>query len=190
MDQWDILQAAGGEFSKRVRNVSAEQYDEPSNCGDWTVRQLIEHVVGGNLMATILAKGGSREAALEPFKRGDVLRNNASEAFNGSFRTMLDALKRPGVLDKTVHHPAMDMPGRQLFQFRLADVALHGWDLARSTGQDEALSPIVVQALWDSFQPMAPMMKQSGVFGDGPSGNVADTAPLQERLLDLTGRRP
>ncbi len=190
MDQWDILQAAGAEFSKRVRKVGVDRYDTPSNCGGWSVRQLIEHAVGGNLMATILAKGGSREEALEPFSRGDLLRDNASEAFNGSFRTMFDALKRPGVLDWVVHHPAMDMPGGRLFQFRTADVALHGWDLARPTAQDDTLSPIVVQAVWDAFQPMAPMMKQSGVFGEGPSGNVGDAAPLQARLLDLTGRRP
>jgi hypothetical protein len=28
------------------------------------------------------------------------------------------------------------------------------------------------------------------MFGTGASGTVADDAPLQTRLLDLTGRRP
>jgi hypothetical protein len=37
---------------------------------------------------------------------------------------------------------------------------------------------------------MAAMIGHVGVFGEGPSGNVPETAPLQTRLLDLTGRRP
>jgi len=28
------------------------------------------------------------------------------------------------------------------------------------------------------------------VFGTGPSGTVGPDAPLQDRLLDLSGRRP
>jgi hypothetical protein len=37
---------------------------------------------------------------------------------------------------------------------------------------------------------MAPMLGQTGMFGTGPSGNVPDTADLQTRVLDLSGRRP
>ena len=37
---------------------------------------------------------------------------------------------------------------------------------------------------------MAPFIAEIGVFGSGPSGTVAEDAPLQQRLLDLTGRRP
>jgi hypothetical protein len=37
---------------------------------------------------------------------------------------------------------------------------------------------------------MAPIIGQIGIFGEGPSGTVGEDAPLQERLLDLTGRRP
>jgi hypothetical protein len=31
---------------------------------------------------------------------------------------------------------------------------------------------------------------KSGFFGSGPSGAVGEDAPLQTRLLDLSGRRP
>jgi hypothetical protein len=46
-----------------------------------------------------------------------------------------------------------------------------------------------VQYLWDFFQPMAPFIGEVGMFGTGPSGFFNDDAPLQLRLLDLTGRR-
>ena len=80
--------------------------------------------------------------------------------------------------------------GAQLFGFRVGDYALHGWDLARAIGADETLDDAVVQAIWAALQPMASVIGNSGVFGTGSSGQVADDAPLQTRLLDLTGRRP
>jgi hypothetical protein len=33
-------------------------------------------------------------------------------------------------------------------------------------------------------------LESSGAFGSGPSAGVPDSAPLQTRLLDLSGRRP
>jgi hypothetical protein len=43
---------------------------------------------------------------------------------------------------------------------------------------------------WEGLQPMVPFIGEIGAFGTGPSGTVAEDAPLQLRLLDLTGRRP
>jgi len=62
--------------------------------------------------------------------------------------------------------------------------------LARAIGADETLSPGLVGALWDAFAPIADFIKLAGVYGEGPSGDVPDDAPLQLRLLDVSGRRP
>jgi hypothetical protein len=42
----------------------------------------------------------------------------------------------------------------------------------------------------DFILPIAPVTGSLGIFGDGPSGNVPDTATMQTRLIDLVGRRP
>ena len=81
------------------------------------------------------------------------------------------------------------MPAEQLLGLRIGDLLIHRWDLARAIGADEQLSPDAVQRVWDDTAPMAPIIAQLGVFGDGPSGTVPDDAPLSERLLDLMGRR-
>ena len=52
------------------------------------------------------------------------------------------------------------------------------------------IDPALAAFVLEGMLPMAPMMGQVGVFGEGPSGTVDDDAPAQERLLDLTGRRP
>ena len=46
------------------------------------------------------------------------------------------------------------------------------------------------KVVWTQLAPMTPFIAQTGVFGAGPSGEVGQDAPLQVRLLDLTGRRP
>ena len=100
------------------------------------------------------------------------------------------AFAEPGALDRIVAHPAMEMPGSQLLGFRIGEYGLHGWDLARAIGADDAIDPVVVQALWELMEPLAPFLPSTGMFGDGPSGTVADDAPLQLRVLDVSGRRP
>ena len=47
-----------------------------------------------------------------------------------------------------------------------------------------------MQYIWDETGPMADMLVASGLFGTGASGDIADDAPLQTRMLDLFGRRP
>jgi hypothetical protein len=89
-----------------------------------------------------------------------------------------------------VDHPAMQMPGAQLLNFRISDYLIHSWDLARGLGVDDTLNPALVEHVWESIQPMAPMIPHVGVFGSGLSGTVPTDAPLQLRLLDLLGRRP
>jgi hypothetical protein len=48
----------------------------------------------------------------------------------------------------------------------------------------------LVEAVWAQLAPMAPFIARTGVFGVGPSGEVGEDAPLQVRVLDLSGRRP
>jgi uncharacterized protein (TIGR03086 family) len=101
-----------------------------------------------------------------------------------------EAFERPDVETQVFHHPAGDMPGAQLIQFRVSDLLVHRWDLAQAIGVDDTLDPTLVQEVWDGLAPMIPMMATTGVFGAGPSGSVADDASAQVRLLDAMGRRP
>jgi hypothetical protein len=89
-----------------------------------------------------------------------------------------------------VHHPDRDIDGRQFLGFRLGDLLLHGWDLARSTGGDEDLDPELVPLVWHAYQPSLGNGEKQSAFGDGPSGDCPIDAHLALRLLDLTGRRP
>lgn len=189
MDPFDALEQARAEFESRLRAVQPGQWDRPTPDEDWTVRDLVGHVVAGNRATVRLLEGCSREDAMVLFADITPGRDPVGE-FVAAADAQDGALRAPGALERTVHHPAGDVSGADLLGFRIGDLALHAWDLARAIGADETLDPGLVTVVWENLQPLAPVISQLGMFGAGPSGGLGEDAPLQQRLLDLSGRRP
>ena len=72
--------------------------------------------------------------------------------------------------------------------FYTTDVFLHGWDLARATGQEIELDTDSANSMHAGMSALGPALQASGQFG--PSVPVpADDTP-QRRLLGLIGRDP
>ena len=189
MTDLDDLVLAQGEVRTRVAAVSSDQWTAPTPCDHWSVRDLVVHLVEGCHMTVLLLDGASVEEARRVFRQphGDDLLAELDPVL----ATEAEAFSRPGSLSMTVHHPAAgDIPGQLLLEFRTTDYVLHSWDLARAIGSDEQLHEGLVSSIWDALQPMAPIIPKTGVYGSGPSGTVDSDAPLQQRLLDLSGRRP
>lgn len=183
------LARAQDEFEARLARVSADQWELATPCPGWTVRDLVNHVVVGGEMSVRLLHGATVED-LQPLFGSDGLGADPLDARRRSVAAERAAFAEPGALERTVHHPAGDIPGVMLLGFRTGDNLLHAWDLARAVDGDEVLAPDVVAAVWSVMEPMAAIIPTTGVFGDGPSGTVESDAPLQQRLLDLSGRRP
>ena len=70
----------------------------------------------------------------------------------------------------------------------MSDVAIHTWDLARAVGADEELDTELVEAVWTVFEPQKETLAASGLYA--PPVPLPDDAPLQQRLLAVTGRDP
>ena len=187
MEPLDALASARSEFARRLRLVTADDWQRPTPCDDWTVRDLVVHVVGGDRLSAALLRGASREDATA-IRASTDLGDDAVVAFDQAADDVAAAFAEPGAFDRDIPHPAMDMTGARLLGFRIGDYALHGWDLARAIDADDTLDGGLVQHIWNTISPMAAMMANTGVFGAGPSDRLGDDAPLQDRLLDLTGR--
>jgi len=184
MEPFAALDRARAEAERRLDAVGPDQWSLPTPCTEWTVRDVARHLVVGNKMAALLVSGASRDDTLAQIRVWHHADGTlAPDALVAAFRTSADAqaaaLGRPGVLELTVHHPVGDIPGAQLLRFRVGDMTLHAWDLARAIGADDHTS----------MAPMAPFISPLGMFGSGPSGEVDESAPAQVRLLDLSGRR-
>jgi uncharacterized protein (TIGR03086 family) len=177
------------EVRLRVESVSAQEWDRPTPCEGWSVRDLVQHMaVGATMSRQVLAgETWTREAVVEAVSSAPDLRADwewRTEQERSGFAAF-------GALDRTVTHPVMgDIPCSQFLGMRVGDAVLHAWDLARAIGGDDQLAPELVAEVWTVMAPMAGFIGQSGFFGSGPSGQVGEDAPLQNRLLDLSGRRP
>jgi uncharacterized protein (TIGR03086 family) len=79
------------------------------------------------------------------------------------------------------------VPGSVYCGHRLIDVLIHGWDIAKSTGQSTALPADLVDACWAVVEPQKEMLTASGAFGT--TVEVDDDADAQTRLLAVLGRR-
>jgi uncharacterized protein (TIGR03086 family) len=172
-----------------VAFIGADQWDLPTPCTEWSVKNLVVHMIEGSRMTVALLQGASAEESRKVF--GVDHSPDLVAELDGALTDELTAFEAPGAFETVVHHPAAgDVPGSTLYQFRTGDYLLHSWDVARATGGDESLDEGLVAVTWEGMLPMASIIGDFGVFGTGPSGTVADDAPLQQRLLDLTGRRP
>jgi uncharacterized protein (TIGR03086 family) len=185
----EILDVSGAGFANVLAQVTDAQWQAPTGNEGRSVRQLVDHVIGGNRMAIAILNGGTREDGLAAFAESaaDV---DLVAAFEQSRREQAEAFAAPGALERMVAHPAMTMPATQLLGFRTTEHALHGWDLARAIGADDTIDPDVLEALLGLLTAMGPMVVASGMFGTGASGSLPVDASLQDRVLDLSGRRP
>ncbi|HVF74987.1 MAG TPA: TIGR03086 family metal-binding protein [Acidimicrobiales bacterium] len=190
MDFFEALDRSAADFERRLRAVRADQWEAPTPCEQWSVRALVNHVVGANRMSVALLHGATSEEVVAAWG-SDFLGDNPLASFLDSVAAQRAAFAEDGALERTCAHPtAGPIPGFQLFGFRIADQALHAWDLARAIGAGEQLDAEVVELLYGGMEPMADDLATGGIFGKGRSGTVPDDAPLQAKLLDLAGRRP
>ena len=189
MDDHEALERSTDEFRRRLCLITGDQWNLPTGCEGWTVRDLVAHVTGGNLMVRMLERGSTAAEVLDMFQ-ADLLGDDPLAAWDRSVDEQAAAFRVDGALEQVWHHPAFDMTGSMVMGFRLADPALHAWDLARAIGADDQLDPELMEHLYAQMSPIADMMSGSGVFGEGRSGDLADDAGVQDKVLDLSGRRP
>ncbi|GAC1378881.1 MAG: hypothetical protein NVS3B21_22940 [Acidimicrobiales bacterium] len=186
MDAIEALERSRIEFEQRLLLVKAEDWTRPTPCDEWDVRALVNHVIGGCHRYAALLYGGSAAEFIETLDH-DFIGADPLRSFASAVAEMNDAFSAPGAFDRTVHHPVADMPGRVLAGWRCGDSTVHGWDLARAIGADDALDAELVEWLWEPLSAQGPALSATGLF-KRPDSLVGDDAPLQDRLLHLLGR--
>jgi uncharacterized protein (TIGR03086 family) len=181
------MATASAEAARVVGNVPQKALDAPTPCGDWDLRTLLNHTIlwtsysaerraHGESVAEDLMK---KDFTADPGFREDYARQiskavqawSAPEAWAGTRNVMGDAT------------PAADV-GAML----LMETALHGWDVARATGQEFATDEQTARALEDIVQAQAELFRKYQGFADAVE--PPENATAFERALTLSGRDP
>jgi uncharacterized protein (TIGR03086 family) len=183
----DLLQAAAAQFERIVASLPADAWDDATPC-DITVREVVDHVVAGNIFAVRLLAGASAAEATAGLD-ADHLGDDPLFAVSASCKSQWSAFAGAAE-DRVLHHPSGDISVDTFVRFRLGELVVHAWDLAVGGGLDPSLDPAVVEGLWVLVEPHLDEMRSMGTFGDGASGSPPQDAPTQTRLLDAFGRRP
>ena len=183
------LAQARWEFETRLSLVTADTWDLPTPCDEWTVRDLTAHLIGGATMSRLLLNGASKDEAFEALFSLQI-EGDPKVAFAEATDAQAAAFNEPGAADRLCHHPLRDVPGSEFIWMRVRDTLVHAWDLARAINADETLDGELIAVVWPMVEPIAPTLGASGMFGTGTSGSLDATASPQQRLLDALGRRP
>jgi uncharacterized protein (TIGR03086 family) len=102
---------------------------------------------------------------------------------------MLAAWHTPDTLDATITLPFGDVPGSVAASINFVDVLVHGWDLARATGQHATLdSHLAEPALEISRNLVSDQLRAAGAFG--PEVAASAGASTADRLVAFLGRNP
>lgn len=172
-----------------VAAVGDHQWTLPTPCPDWTVRDLVNHLVFGmNVFTGALgtSPAPSREE-LRARAAGDSLGDDPVAAYHTAAESLLTAFRRPGALQQVVTIPFGSVPGIAALHLRVVECLVHGWDLARATSQSTDLPEDLAESeLAFSHAQLAELPPGRTPFG--PPQPVADDAPASDRLAALLGR--
>lgn len=164
-----------------VRTIRDEQLGAPSPCSEFDVQALLNHL----LQWAPALVGAARKVATAPVEPAADWR----KTLDAHFDELVAGWSAPEAWEGTTRMGGpTEFPAPMIGGMVLTELVVHGWDLARATGQsprwpDELLHPLVREA-----QGMAEQGRQMKIFG--PEVPVpADASPL-DRILGLSGRNP
>jgi uncharacterized protein (TIGR03086 family) len=178
-------------FEAKVAGVKAGQWENQSPCEKWSARDVVDHIVSmhGYMLMPVNRRLSAVPVAEDPLG-----------AFQAARAAVEAVLADPEAAQQDCDTPVGRMTVEaQIDQVVSDDLVLHGWDLARATGQNETMDPADVERLWTSTTaiPADVMTKYRtpGAFGPGievygGEVEVPEDAPLQDRLLGFIGRNP
>ena len=181
------LRAALDAVEPLVAGIPDGLWTAPTPCTDWDVRALVAHVVAGNrLIADVLA-GLTTVEEFRAAAPADPLGDDPLAAYRAAGDAVVAAFTVPGALERPVTVPFGTVPGAVALHLRLTDVLVHGWDLARATGQQAAVPPgLAEQELAFSAGAVQQLPPGRSPF-DAPQ-EAAEDAPALDRLAALLGR--
>lgn len=182
VDPVDDLERACAEMGRLIMGVAADGWESATPCPDWTVRQLVDHVVLGQWINVAVLTDGER-----PDPDGDHLGDSPFSAYRDASDSLLATLRRPGVLAGTYTVPAGTVPGPVVVQLRLAEQLVHGWDLARATGQESRMAGQTAERSLSAARRMLADVRPGSPAFRAPQP-VSDQAPALDQLAALLGR--
>ncbi len=171
-------------FGEGVQGIADHEWDRSTPCGDWTVRDLVAHVVLGEAHFTSVLKGESTSAQTD--FGSDLLGLTPMTTWRGTALLAIETVRAPGVAEADYAIDVGLVSGKQLLGNRITDNVVHTWDLGVALGRPEPISDNNAEWLLDFWQSVAPKLGTTDSYG--PPVEPPPEATASTRLLALLGR--
>jgi uncharacterized protein (TIGR03086 family) len=183
-----LMAAAAAETARVVAGAAkTASLDQPTPCPDWDLRTLLNHtILWTSYSAERRAHGES--VAEELMSKDFTAEPGYAEAYQAQLDRAVQAWSKPEAWagDRNVMGNAT--PAAEIAAMLIMEMVLHGWDVAKATGQDYHCDGELAQALLGTVQAQGDMFRQYEGFAAVVP--VPDDATAFDRALALSGRDP
>jgi uncharacterized protein (TIGR03086 family) len=183
MDVVDLDRRAVDVLAVVIAGIPRDAYSAPTPCSEWSVADLITHLIAGNVKYTAIGNGADWSRTVPEVDAGE----DPPALYRATADEMLHAWRRPGVLDREIALPRGRGRAESALYVHLGETLVHGWDLSTATGRPFAVDPDVVEASLANYRSWLPEQRTEGVpFSDAKP--MPPDAPPLDRLAAFLGR--
>ena len=179
IDELSSAEATLAELQQVVHVISNDDLDKPTACREFDVAALTDH-----LMNSITTIGGAAGAAIPPRDSADSVERQVILAA----RPTLDAWRGQG-LDGTVKIGSNEAPVKVMVGVLSIEFLIHAWDYAQAIDKKVDPSPELCEFVFGLARNIITPEGRTNVGFDDPV-DIPEDAPVFDRLLAYTGRRP
>jgi uncharacterized protein (TIGR03086 family) len=181
------MTAAAGAASGVVDGVRPEQFGDPTPDAEWDVRTLLNHIILWT-SHSLERRANGESVAPELMEKDFAAEPDFAAAYRAQLDRALAAWSDPATWDRELNVMGSPTPASDVASLMVAEMVLHGWDLAAATGQRYAVDDAAATAALAAVEANADMFRQYKGFAE-PVAVPAD-APVLDRTLALSGRDP
>jgi len=186
-DTMELYRRAGDRLDAVLAAVAADQWDAPSACAEWTVRDVAGHVIWGQHQIRAWATGEeyAERAGAPGAPHPAVLAGEDPVATWRAAREASLAALTPQALARMTSIPGIgEVPVAAVVPLLITDHVVHAWDIGHAFGMDVRLDPALVAVAFEWARAHA--ARGPGFFG--PELTPPADADEQSRMLAYTGR--
>jgi len=176
-----------------VARVTDDELGQPTPCPAYTLGDLIDHVGGRALAVTAAANKDVSSAYVNEARPGDASRlgQDWRARIPRDLGTLAQAWREPGAWEGMTRIAGGDAPAAMVGLVVSDELAVHGWDVARATGQPYACEPELLDAARSFLVQFASPDAPAGPdVAFGPSRPQPGDAPPLDQVIALAGRDP
>jgi uncharacterized protein (TIGR03086 family) len=160
-----------------IARLRPADLDAATPCAEFTVRGVLEHMIGG---ATMFAAAYRGDASAEPDFTDPIT------GIQAALGELAASITEPGALDRTIQSPFGEADGEWFARYVVLDGLVHGWDLATATDQAYEPPTDLVAAVTDFAEQSLDGLRDGHTFKTAVAPTAVAT-PI-ERLAAYTGR--